>query len=617
MELKAKHRNAQQIPVQTSLPSDLPGVTTRSRRTSVANVLRATDSTSMSPPQHDSFETDNSDAQTVVAAIESSGHRIDSRTRRVLRVNAQSALAAAQVHTGAQAQHSARALNAKAYTVGSHIVFGRGWYAPQTEAGLRLLAHELTHVLQNPPGEAEALAAGGVAMRVAASDGVQESEAQRNAKTLTVEPSRLSGAQSSHGVSVVRRSELDNEAPPSEQTVAVPGAEDLSQQDVDLAEALAAEIDALVANGWDNASRGSGLDAMLLADEVEHALLEVFEQGHSFTKPQLRDNQAPLVQYFIAQKPKLRVRLSVLRHLAGEFNTQRIERYLAIPLAETFRYQVQKVTASGGEGAEAAQSTMWIRYLEDGEVRWTREYQFVGGGYGAGAAPGSMTSDMSWNDFEAFEYWSPEAFVGRTSFVGGGGGFIIGYEVEMATFHGDGSLIPVDADVGGWVLSTPELGGSSVTGWLALTEEGPAPPPPTHQPLPDAPQFVQPTPVHEQRIITFATNKWQLDERAWIELASFVATTRTVFEGGDYQLQIVGQASRAGNATSNQTLSEQRAGAVRQAFSDLGVTLIDAQVTEVGVGERLAQAEGAAASDDSVVYRSVEISLIGNNKRPL
>ena len=53
-----------------------------------------------------------------------------------------------RVHTGAQAAESAQGVNAKAYTVGQDVVFGAGEYAPATTAGKRLLAHELTHVVQ-------------------------------------------------------------------------------------------------------------------------------------------------------------------------------------------------------------------------------------------------------------------------------------------------------------------------------------------------------------------------------------------------------------------------------------------------------------------------------------
>src|SRR5205085_6877563 len=48
----------------------------------------------------------------------------------------------------AKAAQSARALNALAYTVGRDVVFGNAQYAPETAAGQRLMAHELTHVVQ-------------------------------------------------------------------------------------------------------------------------------------------------------------------------------------------------------------------------------------------------------------------------------------------------------------------------------------------------------------------------------------------------------------------------------------------------------------------------------------
>ncbi len=53
-----------------------------------------------------------------------------------------------RVHSDAGAAESARAVNARAYTVGRDVVFGAGEYAPDTLGGRRLLAHELTHVVQ-------------------------------------------------------------------------------------------------------------------------------------------------------------------------------------------------------------------------------------------------------------------------------------------------------------------------------------------------------------------------------------------------------------------------------------------------------------------------------------
>lgn len=64
-----------------------------------------------------------------------------------------------RLHTDGRAAESANAVDAMAYTVGNHIVFGAGRYAPGTPAGASLLAHELTHVAQNAGGFAAAATA--------------------------------------------------------------------------------------------------------------------------------------------------------------------------------------------------------------------------------------------------------------------------------------------------------------------------------------------------------------------------------------------------------------------------------------------------------------------------
>ena len=69
-----------------------------------------------------------------------------------------------RVHTDSAASRSARAVNASAYTVGSDVVFGAGRYAPGTREGDRLLAHELTHVVQNGAGGSRSNASPGGAL---------------------------------------------------------------------------------------------------------------------------------------------------------------------------------------------------------------------------------------------------------------------------------------------------------------------------------------------------------------------------------------------------------------------------------------------------------------------
>ncbi len=53
-----------------------------------------------------------------------------------------------RVHTDSSAAGLAQAINARAFTLGQDVVFGAGQYAPEHEEGKKLVAHELTHVIQ-------------------------------------------------------------------------------------------------------------------------------------------------------------------------------------------------------------------------------------------------------------------------------------------------------------------------------------------------------------------------------------------------------------------------------------------------------------------------------------
>ena len=70
-----------------------------------------------------------------------------------------------RVHADGTAAHAARAMRARAYTIGQDIVFGSGQYAPATTEGQKLLAHELTHVVQQNAGGVSTQAQGGLIQR--------------------------------------------------------------------------------------------------------------------------------------------------------------------------------------------------------------------------------------------------------------------------------------------------------------------------------------------------------------------------------------------------------------------------------------------------------------------
>jgi len=87
------------------------------------------------------------------------GSPLDAQTRRRFEPELRLDLAPVRVHTDATAAASARALGAKAYTVGSHIVFAPGRYQAATDGGRELLAHELAHVAQQAASGAPVVAA--------------------------------------------------------------------------------------------------------------------------------------------------------------------------------------------------------------------------------------------------------------------------------------------------------------------------------------------------------------------------------------------------------------------------------------------------------------------------
>jgi uncharacterized protein DUF4157 len=104
--------------------------------------------------------------------LNSAGQPLGAQTRAFFEPRFDHDFSQVRVHIDAKAAESARAVSALAYTVGRDVVFGAGQYAPQSSEGQRLIAHELTHVIQ----QASAPWTGG-ALRLGASDTAQEREA--------------------------------------------------------------------------------------------------------------------------------------------------------------------------------------------------------------------------------------------------------------------------------------------------------------------------------------------------------------------------------------------------------------------------------------------------------
>jgi hypothetical protein len=95
-----------------------------------------------------------------------SGHPLDENTRRYMEWRFQVNFGRVRLHTGPKADALSRALFAKAFALGAEVAFQGGSYRPGTKEGDRLLAHELTHVVQ-----------AGLAPRIEAPDAAQDAGA--------------------------------------------------------------------------------------------------------------------------------------------------------------------------------------------------------------------------------------------------------------------------------------------------------------------------------------------------------------------------------------------------------------------------------------------------------
>ncbi|MDZ7268449.1 MAG: DUF4157 domain-containing protein [candidate division KSB1 bacterium] len=84
--------------------------------------------------------------------LRSPGQPLDPATRGFMEARFAHDFSHVRVHSDTVAEQSARDMNARAYTVAQHIVFNTGQFAPGTYEGQRLLAHELTHVVQQNSG---------------------------------------------------------------------------------------------------------------------------------------------------------------------------------------------------------------------------------------------------------------------------------------------------------------------------------------------------------------------------------------------------------------------------------------------------------------------------------
>lgn len=87
----------------------------------------------------------------VLNTLSSAGQPLDHQTRAFFEPRLGYDLKSVRIHTDSTAAESARAVEARAYTLGRDIVFAEGEFHPSANTGRELLAHELAHVVQGGP----------------------------------------------------------------------------------------------------------------------------------------------------------------------------------------------------------------------------------------------------------------------------------------------------------------------------------------------------------------------------------------------------------------------------------------------------------------------------------
>lgn len=143
----------------------------------------------------------------------SGGSPLDSATRADMEGRLGHDFGDVRVHTDGAAHESAKSVNAQAYTVGSNVVFQRDKYDPSSDAGKHMLAHELTHVVQQRSGPVDGTEAGG-GVKVSDPSDRFEREAVSNADRVMSAPAAPAVQRcEDHGDASVQR----EEAPPAEE----------------------------------------------------------------------------------------------------------------------------------------------------------------------------------------------------------------------------------------------------------------------------------------------------------------------------------------------------------------------------------------------------------------
>jgi hypothetical protein len=211
-------------------------------RKSSAGTLLPSPSSGLRPAFRSDTASSEDPSSAVAGALRHPGQPLDASIRDPVERRLGFDFSHVRIHTDESAAASARELNANAYTLGPHIVFGSGGYSPDTEAGRHRLYHELSHVMQQRPGSPMPEGP----LQVGSTDSAHERQAHRLARAASPAEAQTlrSGTGPLHPAVIARDSKSSAPVPAQEARPSSPS-EDIAERQA--------------RNGYPNNPRGAAL----------------------------------------------------------------------------------------------------------------------------------------------------------------------------------------------------------------------------------------------------------------------------------------------------------------------------------------------------------------------
>lgn len=201
-EHERRRRSATVQPERSQAP-DMSGMSNSSMSSLLGGVNRSAPRSQGAGPLDEQVAAD-------ISHERGGGSPLDDQTKGDMESHMGVDLSGVRVHTGSRADALNRSVQAEAFTTGSDVFFASGKYQPSTTDGRRLLAHELTHVVQQSTGT------GGEAGRVSHPDDAHEREASSVGDAVAESPQAAAPATADAATPQVAR----QAAPEDEEEVA-------------------------------------------------------------------------------------------------------------------------------------------------------------------------------------------------------------------------------------------------------------------------------------------------------------------------------------------------------------------------------------------------------------